>query len=516
MARPSQPAIVDNKHRATYGDLAKAVDRIAMGFLRIGIRPRDTVSIQLPNCVEFVLAALAAERVSAVVNPISTIMREREVLQMISEAESRLLVVPDRFRSFDHADMALSVGHQRQPSLPVMVVGDSVPAGAISWDQFLAECQESTVDARLLDSLEPDPNDVILVAFTSGTTGVPKGVMHTTNTLESIVQSTVRRQGLSSETVVFMPSPLGHGVGYYWGLRMPLTVGGTAVYQSVWDAEEALKLIERERATFTMSSPAFLADLVGAAELKKPDISSFKTFICGGASLPPVLVERAIERLRCRILPCWGMTENGIATSADPGSPLEKILATDGSPQPRVKVRIVDADLVDLGPRREGKLLITGPLNFVGYSQGRSFSQSYFPDEDWFDTGDLGYLDEDGYLRITGRTKDIIIRGGENIPVKEIEDALARHPSIREVVLVAVPDERLGERACACIVCTPGHSIALLEIQQYLGSQRVAKQFWPELVETYATLPRTPSGKVIKYALRESLAKKATTDSAAE
>jgi cyclohexanecarboxylate-CoA ligase len=506
---PNKVAIVDAKTRITYGGLANLVDQIAMGFVRLGVRPRDAVSIQLPNCIEFSLAALAVERVGAVVNPISTIMREREVLQMVTEAESRLLIVPDRFRNFDHLAMALSVRALCPTLVSILVVGEA-NSQAVNWESFVNECREEPIDERLLQLLQPTADDVILVAFTSGTTGVPKGVMHTVNTLEAIIQATVMRQGLDSGTVVLMPASLGHGVGYYWGLRMPLTVGGTSILQATWDPHEALRLIEDERVTFMMASPPFLADLVAARENQNGDISSFGTFICGGASIAPVLVERATGCLPCRVLPCWGMTENGIASSTDPKTPLAKVLSTDGSPHPGVELRIVDADFQELDRGREGRLLIRGPLNFVGYSQGRSFTESYFPDDDWFETGDLGYVDQDRYLRITGRTKDIIIRGGENIPVKEIEDALSRHPAVRDVVLVAIPDERLGERACACVVCYPGKSIDLTEIQQYLASKKVAKQFWPELVQTYEALPRTPSGKVVKFALREELARKVT------
>jgi non-ribosomal peptide synthetase component E (peptide arylation enzyme) len=200
------------------------------------------------------------------------------------------------------------------------------------------------------------------------------------------------------------------------------------------------------------------------------------------------------------------MTENGICTTCDASTPLEKLLSTDGRPQPEVELRIVGPDGSAAGPDEEGRLLVRGPFNFVGYSQGREFTAGYFPDGDWFETGDLAYLDSHGYLRITGRTKDLVIRGGENIPVKEVEDALSDHPAIRDVAVVAVADDRLGERACACVSCYPGRSIDLPGIQRHLAEHRVAKPFWPELVRIYDELPRTPSGKVKKFSLREDLA----------
>lgn len=505
---PDKIAVVDGEKRLTYAALNDLVDHLAMGLLGLGLGPRDTVSVQLPNCSEFVLSALAVERIGGIVNPISTIMRERELTQMLSAAGSRVIVVPDTFRGFDHARAAVELRQVCRELLTVLTVGTLVPSGATAWDDFVGRSQEERVDRELLDSLAPNANDVVLVAFTSGTTGVPKGVMHTNNTMHSFISSSVRRQGFSDKTSVFMASPLGHGTGYYWGVRMPLMVGGKVAYQATWEPGGALQIMEAERTTFSIAAPTFLTDFLSARDLRRRDLTSLEVIMCGGANVPPVLLSRATEALGCRIYPVFGMTENGIVSCCDTSTPMEKVLSTDGSPQPEIALRIVDAEGRDMPAKMEGRLLVRGPFNFVGYTQGLAFTQRYFVDGDWFDTGDVAYLDPEGFVRLTGRTKDLIIRGGENIPVKEIEDALTGHPAIREVAVIGIPDERLGEKACACVICNPNQTIDLDEMRRYLAAMKVAKPFWPELVAVYQELPRTPSGKVQKFLLRDSLTKR--------
>jgi glutaryl-CoA dehydrogenase/cyclohexanecarboxylate-CoA ligase len=516
-AAPERIAVVDGRHRLTYAQLVALVDRLAMGLLELGVGRHDCVSLQLPNWAEFLIAALATERAGAVVNPISTIMRERELRQMLVSGRTRVLIVPDEFRGFRHGELAVELREECPELETVLVIGAAPPAPALSWDELLERWPAERIDTRALDLLALDPNDVALLSFTSGTTGEPKGVMHTSSTMGALVASTVRRQALGPDTRVLMASPLGHGVGYYWGVRMPITVGAQVTYQATWKPDEALKLIEEARITFTMGSTAFVADLIDAAKRRPRDTASLRTLMCGGASIPPIVVRRALDTLGCRVLPCFGMTENGVCTACDQDTPLAKLVSTDGSPQPEIEIRILTADGLEARPSETGRLLMRGPFLFVGYSQGREFTSTFLDEDGWFDTGDLAFLDEDGYLRISGRTKDLIIRGGENIPVKEIEDALSEHLDVAEVALVAVPDDRFGERACACIVCRPGATVDLEGVRALLARRRVAKQFWPEFVELYDELPRTPAGKVQKFRLRAELgARRRSMDTVAE
>lgn len=491
----------------SYRALLERADRAALALLERGVRPGDVVSVQLPNWPEFVVLLLAIERIGAVMNPLTTILRERELAQMLALGQSRVLVVPGLFRGFDHAAMAAGLA-ARTPGLDsVIVVGPQAPPGALTWDAFLGDPERplDPSDRAWLDRLRPDPNGVTELAFTSGTTGEPKGVLHTHNTAVATVGSTLRRQGLHPGSVVHVVTPVGHNSGYFYGVRLALQAGGTIVLQDTWDPAEMVRLIERHRITFTMGASTFLIDLLTVPDLERYDLASLDVFMCGGASIPPALAHEASQRLPGRLCPVFGMTEHGHSTGTDPSTPLEKTCATDGSPQPEMELRVVDADGRPLGPRQEGRLLLRGPFNFVGYIQGRQFSEAFFDAEDYFDTGDLAYLDADGYLRITGRSKDLIIRGGENVPVKEIEDVLATHPGVLEVALVGAPSRRLGERGVAFVRVAPDATFGLDDMRAYLDAQQMTRQFWPEAVHVVEDFPRTASGKIQKYLLRARL-----------
>jgi acyl-CoA synthetase (AMP-forming)/AMP-acid ligase II len=331
-------------------------------------------------------------------------------------------------------------------------------------------------------------------------------VLHTHNTAISTVGSTLRRQGLDRSSVVHVATPVGHNAGYFYGVRIALQAGATMVLQEQWDPCEMALLVERHRVTFTMGATAYLIDLLGLADLDRHDLRSLQVFMCGGASIPPAIAREAMDRLPGRLCPVFGMTEHGHSTGTDAGTPLEKVCTTDGSPQPEVELRIVDDVGRQLEPGTEGRLMLRCPFNFVGYIQGREFTDRFFDAEEFFETGDLAYVDKDGYLRITGRVKDLLIRGGENIPVKEVEDLLVTYPGVIEVAIVGAPDPRLGERAVACVRLADGASLSVTDVQAFLRERRVTPQFWPEAVRTMDSFPRTASGKIQKYQLRSAVA----------
>jgi acyl-CoA synthetase (AMP-forming)/AMP-acid ligase II len=375
----------------------------------------------------------------------------------------------------------------------------------LQWGELLATTGVGERDRAWLERLRPDANTVTELAFTSGTTGVPKGVLHTHNTAVATVGSTMRRQGIDHTKVVHVVTPVGHNAGYFYGVRISLQGGATIVFQDIWDPKEALRLIQEHRVTFSYGASTFLIDLLACPEFDEHDLSSFEIYMCGGASIPPALAEECMRRLPGRLCPIFGMTEHGHSTGTDPDTPFEKVCSTDGSPQPEMELKVVDEYGRRLPPCTEGRLMLRGPFNFIGYIQGREFSEQFFDDEDFFDTGDLAYLDEDGYVRITGRAKDLIIRGGENVPVKEVEDILARHPDILEVALVGAPDPRLGERGVAFLRMLPARSMSLEQMRDFLRAEQVTQQFWPEAVQIVDEFPRTASGKIQKFKLRESV-----------
>ncbi len=495
-------AVVDGRRSLNYGELLTAADRMAANLLALGLRRGDVVSAQLPNWSEFVVLLLAVERFGAVLNPITTILREREVGEILRLGRSRCLVVPSAFRGFGHAEMAVGL-RERLPTLEHIVVARG-PAtdGALSWEALERDPGAGPEIGRALDLLGPSANDVTELAFTSGTTGMPKGVMHTHNTAHCTVGSTLRRQQLGASDVIHVALPVGHNAGYFYGVRLALQSGATLVLQESWDPLEASRLIEFHGVTFTMGATTHLLDLLECAKRGERDLRSLRVYMCGGASIPPAVAERAVRELPGRFCPVFGMTEHGHSTGTDEATPLEKMLTTDGSFQPEMEARLVDDRGEVLPSGSEGRLQLRGPFNFVGYVQGRAFTAPFF-DGDFFDTGDIGVIDADGYLRITGRAKDLIIRGGENIPVKELEDLLAAHPAVREVAIVGVPDPRLGERAVACVRLWEGAALDLDGVRGHLEALHVTRHFWPEGLVICDQLPRTPAGKIQKFRLRE-------------
>ena len=503
---PEKIAFVDARREITYGALRSETDRCAQGLVALGVGPGDVVSVQLPNWIEWVVLFLATKRIGAVLNTLVPIYRERELKFMLDLARPKVLVVPREFRGFDHAQMMQSLVSGLPCVQHILVIGDPLE-GTEQWADFATRAWENEPDAVDLDARRPDPNDITLLIFTSGTTGEPKGVMHTHNTLGACTSDLPRRQFVTSDTVVHMASTMGHLTGLLWGAQMTIQEGATCILQEKWSAGEFVELVERHKITYTTAATPFLSDLLGLQDLAEHDVSSLQRFVCAGAPIPRAMVRLAKERLPNLVVAGgWGQTENGLVTASAPTDPPAKIIDSDGYPLKGMAVRVVDQFGNPLPVGAEGRLEAKGAYTFIGYAYRAETTAESF-DGEWFRTGDLAVVDEQGYLRITGRTKDVIIRGGENIPVAYIENVLFEHPNISDVAVVGTPDPRLQERACACIVLAPDTAgITLEEIQEFLGSRGVARQYWPERLEVLAGLPRTASGKIQKFVLRQEAA----------
>jgi len=489
--------------RLTYGALGRLVDRLAVGLAGLGVGPGDVVSLQLPNWWQFTVLHLACVRLGAVTNPLMPIFREREIAFMLGLAESKVVVVPGTFRGFDHAAMLRNL----RPDLPklehVLVVGG---AGEGSFEAVLSEAPRGDRhdNAGLFARDRPDANDVTLLLYTSGTTGEAKGVMHTSNTLISTLAVYVEHLGLDIDDAVFMGAPFAHQIGFTHGVLMPIFLATKSVMLDIWDADAAVRLIHDEGCTFTKGPAPFLSDLTEAVSANAHDVSSLRILVAGGSPLPRALVARATEVLGASICTVFGTTENNAATLTRPGDSGEKTLDTDGVALRGMEVRVVDAEdmagatVMESGA--EGRLQVRGCGNFVGYLKRPDL---YNVDaQGWFETGDLARMDEDGYIRITGRSKDIIIRGGENIPVVEVENLLYQHPAVREVAIVAMPDDRLGEKACSFVTLQPGQTLPFDDMIAFLKEKQVARQYLPERLEVIEKMPFTPSGKIQKFKLR--------------
>ncbi|TCZ53406.1 AMP-binding protein [Roseicella aquatilis] len=502
-ATPDKPAIVAHRSdtgretRLSYAELDQRSDLVALSLRERGVSRGDVVSFQLPNWWEFSVLHLACLKLGAVSNPLMVIFRARELGFMLGLAESKVLVVPARFRGFDYPAMVAGI-RDRLPALRHVLVVDG--AGENAFDRLLAPAVGEAGRASLRGE-GPLPEDVIQLLYTSGTTGEPKGVMHTSNTMLSNLAPFAERLHLGAGDVIHMPSPLAHQLGFMYGIVLPVMLGGTAVLQDVFVAEEMARQIREAGATFTMGATPFLNDLTEHVARTGQGTPSLRVFVSAGAPIPRALVAKAREALGSAIISAWGMSENGAVTTTRPEDPEEKTTSTDGCPLPGMELRVIDPEGGVLPAGEEGRLQVRGCSNFVGYLKRPELDPT--DPEGWFDTGDLARMDGEGYIRIAGRSKDIIIRGGENIPVVEVEGLLFRHPAVAEVAVVGVPDARLGERACAYVRLRDGASLSLADMAAYLDAQKMARQYWPERLEIVEELPRTPSGKIQKFRLRE-------------
>jgi cyclohexanecarboxylate-CoA ligase len=504
VAQPNATAVVSYKSstaaitRVTFAELGEAANRIALRLVDLGVSSGAVVSVQLPSWWQFLAIHLACTRIGCIINPIMPGARQQDLRVMLRLADSQVLFIPRRFRNVDFPEMIESIRHEFPELRHVVVVdGDGVDSfdGLPQVDPSPTSSQWAELATR-----RPGPNDVVEIIFTSGTTGEPKGVMHTSNTLVAATRGFAQRTELRGDDVIFMGSPLAHQTGFLWGMVLPILLGAKVVLLDIWSPEKAAELISQEGATFSVSAPTFLTDLLAVGENSRGGLSSLRTFVLAGAPVPKVLVERAVEQLGIRVMSAWGMTEVGLPTITRPADPIERVAASDGVTVEGTGIRIIDESGHEMGTGHEGRLQARGAFNFVGYLKR---PELYATDADgWFDTGDLARVDDEGYIRITGRTKDIIIRGGEKIPVVEVENALYRHPAVADVAIVAVPDPRLGERACAFITLKPGTTLTFENVVAFLTELGITKTFFPERIEIITEMPRTASGKIQKFQLR--------------
>lgn len=499
-------ADVRRPERVSYGELRAHIGRAAAAFERLGIGPGDVVSAQMPNWWQFAVVAMAAMRVGAAFNPITPIHRRREAGVIAGILGSKAYVVPRHYRGFDYPAMLARVAAEVPAIAHRIVVGGPPGEGELSFEtDLLAAARDNHPGAGRAERVI-DPDQIADVMFTSGTTGEPKGVGHTHNTQFARARAVYETLRLGPADTVFMPSTVGHSTGFIYGCVTPLMLGMTAVYQDVWDPGRALRIIERERPTWTFGSTSFIVDLIRANRKRSADTSSFRYLIAGGAKIPPTVAAEVRDELGARLMAVWGMTENGATTITYPDEPDLAAAESDGKACPWMELKVTDEGTgASLPPGSPGLLRARGASQMIGYVRRPALTSASFDADGWFDTGDIAALSDDGHLRITGRTKDLIIRGGENIPVAEIESVLYAHPAIDEVAIVSYPDERLGERACAVVVPVAGATVTLGDLAGHLEAAGVSRTYWPERLQLREEMPRTLSGKIQKFRLRESL-----------
>jgi acyl-CoA synthetase (AMP-forming)/AMP-acid ligase II len=453
--------------------------------------------MQVPNWAECSIAHAAVWLCGAVLVPIVPIYGPREIDFILRQSGARVFIVARHWRGRDAADVLAALAEL--PDLQTVVVIGEAPSDTsgpetVAWDALEAA-------AEPLAPAPVDADDVCLVVFTSGTTSDPKGVQHSHNTLLAEVHS---RDGLRDETghVHLAAFPSGHIAGALGVLRM-FVIGLRVVAMDTWDPVAAARLVEEHRVSAGVGAPIYLATLLDEAERQGRDLSSLTEYMTGAANVSPSLIERA-DTVGIRAYRCYGSSEHPTISSGEPEDPLDKRANTDGRVTAGNEWRLVDDDDRDVPTGVDGEIVVRGPEQFLGYLDP-ALNDDLYLDDGWLRTGDVGRVDADGFLTITDRKKDIIIRGGENISAKEVEDVMLSHPSVADVAAIGVPDERYGERVCAFVVLRAGRSLSLPDVQQHFSEAGLARQKTPERLEIVDALPRTAAGKIQKFALRDRL-----------
>ena len=495
-ADPGFTAIIDGEAAMTRAELLGEAEALAAALHARGLRAGDVLAFQLPNWREAAVVNLAAVLAGLVVNPVVPIYRDHEVTQMLGDCRARAFFVAASFRNYDFAAMAARIA----PALPGLAHVFTVRgAGPQDYAALVVEGRGKGFAAPRVD-----PLGVKMVLYTSGTTGRPKGVLHSHVTLARIVAESARYWGIGAGEATLMPSPVTHVSGFANGLELPFICGTTTVLMESWDAAAALDLIERHDCIGTVAATPFLVELAGAARASGRRLPSLRFFACGGAAVPPEVIPAADAAFaQCHAFRVFGSSEVPLVTFGFPHD--QRLAATTDGEVVDYEVRIVDGADRDLPASSEGEILARGPGMMLGYADAAQTAEAITPDG-YFRTGDLGVLSADGALTITGRKKDLIIRGGENISAREIEDVLHAHPAVREAAVVAMPHARLGEGICAYVIAEGAVSAA--ELAAHVAASGLARQKIPEHFEFVGDLPRTPSGKIRKDVLRAEIAGK--------
>jgi acyl-CoA synthetase (AMP-forming)/AMP-acid ligase II len=484
--------------RGTFADASDIARRVAGGLRAAGVKEGDIVAFQLPNWMEAAATFWATALLGAAVVPVVHFYGPKEVEFILRQSGARWFVTADRF---GHLDYVANL-EQLRPHLPaleeVFVVGDHVPGDARSFDVLM---DDDPIDGPAA----ADPMAPALIAYTSGTTADPKGVVHSHRTIGFETKQLANMAATSSERPFLVGAPVGHAIGMLAALLIPVYRREPIHLIDVWDPGKVLAAMLEDNLSSGSGATYFLTSLLDHPDFTPEHAEHMKKLGMGGSPVPMAVCERA-ESMGMSVVRSFGSTEHPSITGAKHVEPREKRNTTDGHALEGVELELRDDDGNVVGPGEPGEIWSKGPDCFIGYTDP-VLTKASIDDDGWFGTGDVGVLDEDGYLTIVDRKKDIIIRGGENVSALEVEDQIVRMPGVAEVAVVAAPDPKFGEHGAAFIRMQPdgGGAPSLGELREHLASSGLAKQKWPEEVHAVEDFPRTPSGKIQKFVLRQQL-----------
>lgn len=511
-AMPDKIAVVDNHGASyTYSALDHAASCLANWMLAKGIESGDRIAFQLPGWCEFTVIYLACLKIGAVSVPLLPSWREAELVWVLNKCQAKMFFAPTLFKQTRPVDLILPLQNQLPQLQQIVGVDKLAPAtSSLSLSQIIAD------NIPLTTAITTHGDELAAVLFTSGTEGLPKGVMLTHNNILASERAYCARLNLTWLDVFMMPAPLGHATGFLHGVTAPFLIGARSVLLDIFTPDACLALLEQQRCTCMLGATPFVYDLLNLLEKQPADLSALRFFLCGGTTIPKK-VARECQQLGIKLLSVYGSTESSPHAVVNLDDPLSRFMHTDGYAAAGVEIKVVDDARKTLPPGCEGEEASRGPNVFMGYFDEPELTARALDEEGWYYSGDLCRMDEAGYIKITGRKKDIIVRGGENISSREVEDILLQHPKIHDACVVAMPDERLGERSCAYVVLkAPHHSLSLEEVVAFFSRKRVAKYKYPEHIVVIEKLPRTASGKIQKFLLRKDIMRRLTQDACEE
>jgi len=495
-------AIVDGDLRYSFAELHRASMHVAGALVAAGVEPGDRVAIWAPNRSEWVVSYLGLEAAGAALVPINTRFKGREAAEILRRSRARILVTVADFLGTDYVAELRRADVELPDLKTVIVIGGDTGDGTVGWTDFVGSATAADLATAERRALEVTDDDIADIVFTSGTTGVPKGVMQTHRSTLRVAADWVAMTGIGPGDRYLMINPYFHMFGLKAGILACLTAGVTMLPEPVFDAERVLRRIAAEAVTVLPGAPTLYQSILDHPTRAAQDLSSLRVAVTGASDIPVALIERIIAELPFpTVIAGYGLTEGGTATATSPSDDPTTIATTVGRPRPGFEVRIADGAGRDLPAGESGEVLLRSGTVMAGYLDDPAATAEVLSHDGWLRTGDLGALDAAGNLRIVGRAKDMFIVGGFNAYPAEIENALLRHPDIRQAAVIGIPDERMGEVGMAFVVVRPGATVTPAEVIAW-SREQMANYKAPRRVEFVAELPINATGKVVKDDLR--------------